>query len=86
MLDDFGNEMESTESKIDTTMKKVAKVLHITNGTILNFPFSSLSNIFLIFYCFPFLFFFFRQTTMDGHIYIIINPLSCCNFIFINLI
>lgn len=32
MLDDFGNEMESTESKIDSTMKKVAKVLHMNNG------------------------------------------------------
>lgn len=33
MLDDFGNELESTESKLDTTMKKVAKVLHMNNGT-----------------------------------------------------
>lgn len=32
MLDDFGNELESTESKLDTTMKKVAKVLHMNNG------------------------------------------------------
>lgn len=32
MLDDFGNEMESTDSKIDSTMKKVAKVLHMNNG------------------------------------------------------
>ncbi|XP_037046100.1 syntaxin-6 isoform X1 [Bradysia coprophila] len=31
MLDDFGNELESTESKIDSTMKKVAKVLHMNN-------------------------------------------------------
>ncbi|KAJ6643240.1 Syntaxin-6, partial [Pseudolycoriella hygida] len=31
MLDDFGNEMETTESKIDSTMKKVAKVLHMNN-------------------------------------------------------
>lgn len=32
MLDDFGNELESTESKIDSTMKKMAKVLHMNNG------------------------------------------------------
>lgn len=32
MLDDFGNELENTESKIDSTMKKMAKVLHMNNG------------------------------------------------------
>lgn len=32
MLDDFGNELENTESKLDSTMKKVAKVLHMNNG------------------------------------------------------
>lgn len=32
MLDDFGNELENTESKLDTTMRKVAKVLHMNNG------------------------------------------------------
>ncbi|CAD7078504.1 unnamed protein product [Hermetia illucens] len=31
MLDDFGNELETTESKLDTTMKKMAKVLHMNN-------------------------------------------------------
>lgn len=31
MLDEFGNEMENTESKLDSTMKRVAKVLHISN-------------------------------------------------------
>ncbi|XP_058834063.1 syntaxin-10 isoform X1 [Topomyia yanbarensis] len=31
MLDEFGNELEQTESKLDSTMKKVAKVLHMTN-------------------------------------------------------
>lgn len=34
MLDDFGNELENTESKLDSTMKKVAKVLHMTNGEL----------------------------------------------------
>lgn len=32
MLDDFGNEFEITESKLDATMKKIAKVLHMNNG------------------------------------------------------
>lgn len=32
MLDEFGNEMENTDSKIDGTMKKMAKVLRISNG------------------------------------------------------
>lgn len=32
MLDDFGNELDNTESKIDSTMKKMAKVLHMNNG------------------------------------------------------
>lgn len=31
MLDDFGNELEVTDSKLDTTMKKMAKVLHMSN-------------------------------------------------------
>lgn len=31
MLDEFGNELEQTDSKLDSTMKKVAKVLHMTN-------------------------------------------------------
>lgn len=31
MLDDFGTELETTESKLDSTMKKVAKVLHMSN-------------------------------------------------------
>lgn len=39
MLDEMGNEMECTESKLDATMKKVAKVLHISNGELLvRFP------------------------------------------------
>uniref|UniRef100_T1JJK6 t-SNARE coiled-coil homology domain-containing protein n=1 Tax=Strigamia maritima TaxID=126957 RepID=T1JJK6_STRMM len=32
MLDEFGHEIDNTESKLDTTMKKVAKVLHMSNG------------------------------------------------------
>ena len=32
MLDEFGNELDNTETKLDSTMKKVAKVLHMSNG------------------------------------------------------
>jgi len=32
MLDDFGNELDSTDSKIDATMKKMGKVLHLSNN------------------------------------------------------
>lgn len=32
MLDDLGNELENTDTKIDTAMKKMAKVLHMNNG------------------------------------------------------
>lgn len=35
MLDEFGNELDATESKIDSTVKKVIKVLHINNGEFL---------------------------------------------------
>ncbi|XP_013400135.1 syntaxin-6 [Lingula anatina] len=31
MLDEFGHEMDNAESKMDTTMKKIAKVLHMSN-------------------------------------------------------
>ncbi|KAF4517690.1 hypothetical protein B566_EDAN016516 [Ephemera danica] len=31
MLDEFGNELENTDSKIDSTMKKMAKVLRMSN-------------------------------------------------------
>ncbi|XP_077301813.1 syntaxin 6 [Arctopsyche grandis] len=31
MLDDFNSELENTDSKLDTTMKKVAKVFHMSN-------------------------------------------------------
>jgi len=40
MLDEFGNELENTDSKLDTTMKKVAKVLHMSNGEWFFFYFS----------------------------------------------
>lgn len=37
MLDDFGNELEVTDSKLDATMKKMAKVLHMSNGNYNNY-------------------------------------------------
>ena len=33
MLDDFSREMDTTETKMDNVMKKVAKVLHMSSGT-----------------------------------------------------
>lgn len=34
MLDDFGNELENIDSKLDSTMKKMAKVLHLSSGEL----------------------------------------------------
>lgn len=32
MLDEFGTELENTDTKLDSTMKRIAKVLHMSNG------------------------------------------------------
>ena len=32
MLDEFGAEIENAETKLDATMRKMAKVLHMSNG------------------------------------------------------
>jgi syntaxin 6 len=32
MLDEFGAEIEHADSRLDSTMKKMAKVLHLSNG------------------------------------------------------
>ena len=37
MLDDFAHEMDTTETKMDNVMKKMAKVLHMSNGKVLWF-------------------------------------------------
>ncbi|XP_043463185.1 syntaxin-6 isoform X1 [Leptopilina heterotoma] len=37
MLDDFGNDLEVTDSKLDATMKKMSKVLHMSNGNYNNY-------------------------------------------------
>lgn len=42
MLDEFGNEIELTDSRLDSTMKRVAKVLHLNNGSYLLCPLNSL--------------------------------------------
>lgn len=34
MLDDFGTDMENLDSKLDSTMKKVAMALHLSNGKL----------------------------------------------------
>lgn len=44
MLDDFGNELETTESKIDSTMKKMAKMLHMNNGKLISTELSVFSR------------------------------------------
>lgn len=35
MLDDLNTELENADSKLDSTIKKVAKVLHMNNGKFL---------------------------------------------------
>ncbi|XP_067584922.1 syntaxin-6 isoform X1 [Pseudorca crassidens] len=37
MLDDFSHELESTQSRLDNVMKKLAKVSHMTSGVALSF-------------------------------------------------
>lgn len=32
MLDEFGTEIDATESRMDSAMKKMAKVLHMNTG------------------------------------------------------
>jgi hypothetical protein len=41
MLDEFGAEIEHADSRLDSTMKKMAKVLHLSNG---NFNFKNLNQ------------------------------------------
>lgn len=75
MLDDFGNELDNTESKIDSTMKKMAKVLHMNNGKVeQNYNHGIRSMIWFTF-CF-------RQASMDGHRSFINSSIHCDNFIY----
>lgn len=41
MLDDFGHEMDHTHSKMENTLSKMAKVLHLSNGEYSTEPESS---------------------------------------------
>ena len=34
IMDDMGHEMENAESKMDSTLKKMAKVMHMSNGIL----------------------------------------------------
>ena len=34
MLDEFGAEIEHADSRVDATLRKVAKVLHLSDGKI----------------------------------------------------
>ena len=34
MLDEFGAEIEHADSRVDATLRKVAKVLHLSDGEI----------------------------------------------------
>ena len=40
IMDEMGHEMENAESKMDSTLKKMAKVMHMSNGN----PFIQLRN------------------------------------------
>ena len=35
MLDEFGTEIDHADSRVDATMKKMAKVLHLSDGNVL---------------------------------------------------
>lgn len=37
LLDDLGREMDIADSRMQTVMKKITKVLHMSNGTYLSF-------------------------------------------------
>ena len=34
MLDEFGAEVDHADSRVDATMKKMAKVLHLSDGNV----------------------------------------------------
>lgn len=75
MLDEFGTELDATDSKLDTTMKRIAKVLHITNGNN-NPPILKelLSNCFC------------RSSAVDSNCSFIRYSYHCDNFIYLSVI
>lgn len=38
MLDEFGAEIEHADSRLDATMKKMAKVMHLSDGKYDRYP------------------------------------------------
>ena len=56
MLDEFGSEIEHAETRMDATMRKMAKVLHLSGGG--NQPFNKKKS---------FNFVYFRSATVDGN-------------------
>lgn len=49
MLDEFGNELDQADSRIDSTMKRVAKVLNLNNGKINFSPFQKIQFLFTVY-------------------------------------
>ena len=47
MLDEFGSEIEHAETRMDATMRKMAKVLHLSGGG--NQPFNKQKNLSILF-------------------------------------
>ncbi|KAK6628983.1 hypothetical protein RUM43_002800 [Polyplax serrata] len=62
MLDDFGYELESVDSKLNSTMSKMAKVLRLSNGTTPNYTLDPMSRLQEFNFMFDF-----RSPTVDGH-------------------
>lgn len=75
MLDEFGTELENTDSKLDTTMKKVAKVLHMSNGNRFVYFCSRL----VIVLCF-------RSPSVDSDNSPVCYPADCDTSIYLTLI
>lgn len=73
MLDEFGTELENTDSKLDSTMKKVAKVLRMSNGICICKMFS---------FCFILSIIFYRSSPMDSHYRFSYYSYCCDTFIF----
>ena len=44
MLDEFGAEIEHADSRVDATLRKVAKVLHLSDGNIWFWNFLPISD------------------------------------------
>lgn len=78
MLDEFGNELENTDSKLDSTMKKVAKVLHMSNGESVIKTFLTKHQLRNFLLC--------RSPPMDRNYSVIDYTFYCDNFIYCKVI